>query len=177
MVTERDEAKWASLLQPIKQLEKNWDIDIAAELADYLEELSVLTFEVNGRKNLDFAEAALVVHSSSCTYGKKVDYLMKLTLAALESSKAKQQENTPASRKRRVRSAKHGMRCLRAPALTAQVCCLRIAVWPRTCDTLVRAGPRGPGRGGFQDTSRPHSRHCISRMWGQQPGQSNLWCS
>ena len=103
MSTEREESKWASLLQPIKQLEKNWDIDIASELTEYLVELAGLTFEVDGHKNLNFAEAALVVHSSSCTYGKKVDYLMKLTLAALESSKAKQQENTPANRKRRVR--------------------------------------------------------------------------
>jgi condensin-2 complex subunit H2 len=101
MTVERDECKWASLLQPIKQLEKNWDIDIASELADYLDELSGLTFEVDGHANLNFAEAALVVHSSSCTYGKKVDYLMKLTMAALESAKGKQQESK-SSQKRKV---------------------------------------------------------------------------
>jgi hypothetical protein len=86
----QEESRWALLLQPIKQLEKNWDIDIAAELTDYLEELATLTFEVNGLCNLDFAEAAMVVHSSSCTYAKKVDHLLKLTLAALDSAKAKQ---------------------------------------------------------------------------------------
>ena len=98
----RDEPKWGSLLQPIKQLELSWDIDIAAELADYLEELSTLTFEVDGQSNLNFSEAAMVVHSSSCTYSKKVDCLMKLTLAALESAKAKQQESTSAAKKRKV---------------------------------------------------------------------------
>jgi Condensin II complex subunit CAP-H2 or CNDH2, N-terminal len=119
MAQEREESKWASLLQPIKQLEKNWDIDIASELTDYLEELAGLTFEVNGQANLNFAEAALVVHSSSCTYGKKVDYLMKLTLAALESAKAKQQENGSA-RKKRVRNCAAASRqttAVRAPML------------------------------------------------------------
>jgi hypothetical protein len=90
VVMSQEESRWALLLQPIKQLEKNWDIDIAAELTDYLEELATLTFEVNGLCSLDFAEAAMVVHSSSCTYAKKVDHLLKLTLAALDSAKAKQ---------------------------------------------------------------------------------------
>lgn len=89
-MTQEAEPRWASLLQPIKQLERNWDIDIASELTDYLEELSGLTFEVDGLANLDFAEAAMVIHSSSCTYAKKVDYLLKLTHAAIDSAKAKQ---------------------------------------------------------------------------------------
>lgn len=89
-MTQQEEPRWASLLQPIKLLERNWDIDIASELTDYLEELSGLTFEVDGLANLDFAEAAMVIHSSSCTYAKKVDYLLKLTHAAIDSAKAKQ---------------------------------------------------------------------------------------
>jgi condensin-2 complex subunit H2 len=98
-----DSSKWAALLQPIKELEKNWDIDIAGDLTDYLEELSGLTFTVDGLSNLNFAEAAIVVYGSSCTYGKKVEYLLKLTIAALENSRAKQKENQ-ASRNRKVRA-------------------------------------------------------------------------
>ena len=95
-----------ALLQPIKQLDKNWDIDIAAELEDYLHELAGTTFTINDQRHLNFAEAAMMIHSSSCTYGKKVDYLMKLCLAALESAKQQrqQQEAQGSTRRRRVRS-------------------------------------------------------------------------
>jgi condensin-2 complex subunit H2 len=34
------EARYAHILQPIKDLTKNWDVDIAAYLEDYLEEVS-----------------------------------------------------------------------------------------------------------------------------------------
>lgn len=104
-MTDREEnGKWHALLQPIRDLEKNWDIDIAGELTDYLEELSHITFEVDGICNLDFAEAALVVHSSSCTYGKKVEHLLKLTVSALESVRQKHQNKTSGKR-RKVHSA------------------------------------------------------------------------
>lgn len=33
------ESRFAHLLQPIRELTKNWDIDVAAELNDYLEEV------------------------------------------------------------------------------------------------------------------------------------------
>lgn len=106
MASQKDEqSKWAALLQPIKDLEKNWNVDIAGELTDYLEDLSGLTFEVDGLTNLNFAEAALVVHSSSCTYGKKVEYLMKLTTAALDAAKSKHKSSTASSRGKQVRSA------------------------------------------------------------------------
>ncbi|CDQ75254.1 unnamed protein product [Oncorhynchus mykiss] len=32
------ETRFTHLLQPIRELTKNWDIDVASELADYLEE-------------------------------------------------------------------------------------------------------------------------------------------
>lgn len=104
-MTDREEhSKWHALLQPIRDLEKNWDIDIAGELADYLEELSQITFEVDGICNLDFAEAALVVHSSSCTYGKKVEHLLKLTVSALENVRQKH-ERKNSGKRRKVRRA------------------------------------------------------------------------
>lgn len=36
---ETPEGKHAHLLQPIRELIKNWDIDVASELNDYLEEV------------------------------------------------------------------------------------------------------------------------------------------
>jgi hypothetical protein len=76
-------------LQPIRQLENNWSVDIAGELAEYIDELSNMHFEVDGIPDLDFSEAALVVYHSSCTYSKKVEHLYKLAMAALETAKAK----------------------------------------------------------------------------------------
>lgn len=34
-----EENRFAHLLKPIRELTKNWDIDVAAELNDYLEEV------------------------------------------------------------------------------------------------------------------------------------------
>lgn len=39
---ESTESRFAHLLQPIRELTKNWDIDVASELNDYLEEVSSL---------------------------------------------------------------------------------------------------------------------------------------
>lgn len=40
----------------------NWDIDVAKELEDYLEELETVTISFDGGKtNLNFAEAALLI--------------------------------------------------------------------------------------------------------------------
>lgn len=38
-VMESTESRFAHLLQPIRELTKNWDIDVASELNDYLEEV------------------------------------------------------------------------------------------------------------------------------------------
>lgn len=38
-VMESTERRFAHLLQPIRELTKNWDMDVAAELNDYLEEV------------------------------------------------------------------------------------------------------------------------------------------
>lgn len=42
-VMEATENRFAHLLQPIRELTKNWEIDVASELNDYLEEVSVVT--------------------------------------------------------------------------------------------------------------------------------------
>ena len=47
----------------------NWNIDIAAELEEYLEDLEsvVISFDV-GKSNLNFAEAALMIQVDVAIY-------------------------------------------------------------------------------------------------------------
>jgi hypothetical protein len=92
------------MLQPLRQLESNWSVDIAGELASYYDELAGVDFEIDGIAGLDFTDAALVVYHSSCTYSKKVEHLMKLTMSALESAKAKRKAKKGQSRDKKVKS-------------------------------------------------------------------------
>jgi condensin-2 complex subunit H2 len=58
--------RFSYLLQPIRDLAANWDINIAGELEEYLEELEHLTFTIEGcGPALNFAEAALLIQASS----------------------------------------------------------------------------------------------------------------
>lgn len=42
------ESRFAHLLKPIRDLTKNWDVDIAAQLEEYLEEVGVfITFSLS----------------------------------------------------------------------------------------------------------------------------------
>ncbi|DBA99076.1 hypothetical protein WJX77_009045 [Trebouxia sp. C0004] len=79
-----EDNKFAHLLQPIRDLAANWDINIANELEDYLDVLESVTFSFEGGPNLNFAEAALLIQGSACVYGKKVEYLHTLVYQALE---------------------------------------------------------------------------------------------
>ncbi|KAM9705249.1 condensin-2 complex subunit H2 [Menidia menidia] len=79
------ESRFTHLLQPIRELTKNWDVDVASELNDYLEELEemCITFD-GGRTQLNFAEAALLIQGSACIYSKKVELLHSLVYQTLE---------------------------------------------------------------------------------------------
>jgi len=82
---EEEETRYRDLLQPIKELAGNWDIDIANGLTEYLEELESLRVTLDGGKSsLNFAEAALLIQGSTAIYSKKVEYLHQLVLQALE---------------------------------------------------------------------------------------------
>ena len=77
--------RFKALIQPIKDIASNWDIDIAESLTDYLEELESLRISIDGGKsNLNFAEAALLIQGSTAVYSKKVEYLHQLVLQSLE---------------------------------------------------------------------------------------------
>ncbi|XP_070785010.1 condensin-2 complex subunit H2 [Enoplosus armatus] len=82
---ESTESRFAHLLQPIRELTKNWEIDVASELNDYLEELDdmCITFD-GGNTRLNFAEAALLIQGSACIYSKKVELLHNLVYQTLE---------------------------------------------------------------------------------------------
>ncbi|XP_017295988.1 condensin-2 complex subunit H2 isoform X2 [Kryptolebias marmoratus] len=79
------ENRFTHLLQPIRELTKNWEIDVASELNDYLEELDemCITFD-GGTTRLNFAEAALLIQGSTCIYSKKVELLHSLVYQTLE---------------------------------------------------------------------------------------------
>lgn len=77
--------RFKNLVQPIKDLAANWDIDIADSLNDYLEELSSLRISLDGgQTQLNFAEAALLIQGSAAVYSKKVEYLYQLVVQSIE---------------------------------------------------------------------------------------------
>jgi len=81
---ENEENRFAELLQPLRDLAANFDIDIAESLENYLEELEGISFSLDGKKGLNFAEAALLIQGSTTIYSRKVEHLHKLVLQALE---------------------------------------------------------------------------------------------
>ncbi|KAI8476661.1 MAG: hypothetical protein J3K34DRAFT_516252 [Monoraphidium minutum] len=100
---ELKENRFAYLLQPIRDLASNWDIDIAAELEEYLEELEGITFAIEDcGPSLNFAEAALLIQGTTCVYSKKVEYLHNLVFRALETIHNKKQ------RERAIAEAEEG---------------------------------------------------------------------
>ena len=94
------ENRFFEFLQPIRDLASNWDIDIAESLENYLDELENLsvTFDVTRNKDLNFAEAALLIQGSTAIYSKKVEYLHQLVIQALslitnQKSKVNEKDN------------------------------------------------------------------------------------
>eukprot|EP00002_Diphylleia_rotans_P035652 TRINITY_DN7802_c0_g1_i10.p1 TRINITY_DN7802_c0_g1~~TRINITY_DN7802_c0_g1_i10.p1 ORF type:complete len:555 (+),score=131.45 TRINITY_DN7802_c0_g1_i10:54-1718(+) len=78
-------SRFAHLLQPIRDLAENWSIDIARELEEYLDELEHVTISFDdGKTNVNFAEAALLIQSSACIYSKKVEFLYNMVFQTLD---------------------------------------------------------------------------------------------
>lgn len=119
-------SRFASLLQPLRDLADNWNIDIARELEQYIELLEGATFTVgDGGQRLNFAEglycphthtllllcshvlsgvcplsctaAALVIQGSAFVYSKKVEYLYSLVFQALEYISAHKKRDAAAA--------------------------------------------------------------------------------
>ncbi|XP_012656658.1 condensin-2 complex subunit H2 isoform X1 [Otolemur garnettii] len=97
------EARFAHLLQPIRDLTKNWEVDVAAQLGEYLEELDQICISFDeGKTTMNFIEAALLIQGSACVYSKKVEYLYSLVYQALDfisgKRRAKQLSSVPEDR-------------------------------------------------------------------------------
>ncbi|XP_065599951.1 LOW QUALITY PROTEIN: condensin-2 complex subunit H2 [Cyrtonyx montezumae] len=99
VVTMEDvESRFTHLLQPIRDLTKNWEVDVAAQLGEYLEELDQICISFDGGKTtMNFTEAALLIQGSACIYSKKVEYLYSLVYQALDCISNKKRERQPCS--------------------------------------------------------------------------------
>ncbi|CAH9103840.1 unnamed protein product [Cuscuta europaea] len=85
-------------LQPTRDLESNWSVDIVTSLEAYL--LEICSGKVSGRDGahqnpVNFSKAALLLQDSAQVYSRKVEYLYSLVLRALESiSQKSEKQNT-----------------------------------------------------------------------------------
>ncbi|XP_033880179.3 condensin-2 complex subunit H2-like [Acipenser ruthenus] len=92
------EARYTHLLQPIRDMTKNWEVDVAAQLGEYMHELDQICISFDGGKTtMNFAEAALLIQGSACIYSKKVEYLYSLVYQTLDFISNKKREKQPAS--------------------------------------------------------------------------------
>lgn len=84
-------------VQPLRDLESNWAVDLAKNLEEYL--LKICSGEINGDDHahfsVNFAEAALLLQGSIQVYSRKVEYLYSLVLHALEFVSQKRQTDQP----------------------------------------------------------------------------------
>ncbi|GIM17110.1 hypothetical protein Vretimale_19642, partial [Volvox reticuliferus] len=91
------ENRFAHLLKPIRDLQDNFNIDLAHELEEYLELLENAQFAFEGARHVmvDFAEAALLIQGSALVFSKKVEYLYNLTYQAIEAVKGRRRQLGP----------------------------------------------------------------------------------
>ncbi|XP_062839522.1 condensin-2 complex subunit H2 [Anolis carolinensis] len=95
---EDTESRFMHFLQPIRDLTKNWEVDVASQLGEYLEELEQICISFDGGKTtMNFIEAALLIQGSACIYSKKVEYLYSLVYQALDFISNKKREKLPTS--------------------------------------------------------------------------------
>ncbi|XP_075284168.1 condensin-2 complex subunit H2 isoform X2 [Opisthocomus hoazin] len=95
---EEVESRFLHLLQPIRDLTKNWEVDVATQLGEYLEELDQICISFdNGKTTMNFIEAALLIQGSACIYSRKVEYLYLLVCQTLDFICDKKREKLPSS--------------------------------------------------------------------------------
>ncbi len=77
--------RYKKFLEPIRDLALNWNIDVATELENYVDELDALSVSFDGgATSVNFAEAALLIQGSAVVYSRKVEYLYSLIYHALD---------------------------------------------------------------------------------------------
>ncbi|KAJ3705284.1 hypothetical protein LUZ61_008989 [Rhynchospora tenuis] len=86
-------------VQPGRDLQSNWEVDLAEKLEQYL--LKICSGEITSSEedqvlhSVNFAEAALLLQGSVQVYSRKVEYLYSLVLHALEFLSQKRQQDQP----------------------------------------------------------------------------------
>ncbi|KAJ4969076.1 hypothetical protein NE237_015777 [Protea cynaroides] len=82
------------IVQPLRDLESNWSVDLAKNLEEYLLKIcsGEITGEDDGHLSVNFAEAALLLQGSIQVYSRKVEYLYSLVLHALDFISQRQQD-------------------------------------------------------------------------------------
>ncbi|KAJ4760748.1 Condensin-2 complex subunit H2 [Rhynchospora pubera] len=87
------------MVQPGRDLQSNWEVDLAEKLEQYL--LKICSGEITSSEedqvlhSVNFAEAALLLQGSVQVYSRKVEYLYSLVLHALEFLSQKRQQDQP----------------------------------------------------------------------------------
>ncbi|NXA02761.1 CNDH2 protein, partial [Nesospiza acunhae] len=95
---EEVDSRFQHLLQPIRDLTKNWEVDVAAQLGEYLEELDQICISFdNGKTTMNFMQAALLIQGSACIYSRKVEHLYMLVCQTLDCISNKKREKLPTS--------------------------------------------------------------------------------
>ncbi|KAL5713144.1 hypothetical protein ACHQM5_015249 [Ranunculus cassubicifolius] len=94
MSRENEEPRF-HIIQPLRDPESNWGVDLAKNLEEYL--MKICSGEVigedDGHLSINFAEAALLLQGSVQVYSRKVEYLYTLVLHALEFLSQKRQQD------------------------------------------------------------------------------------
>jgi len=94
--------RFQHLLQPIRDLSKVWNIEIADELEKYIAEVASLSFHSSpADRKLNFAEAALLIQGSTAIYARKVEQLYALVYQALGQICAEKEKTTSDAQGRR----------------------------------------------------------------------------
>uniref|UniRef100_UPI00358F36BE condensin-2 complex subunit H2 n=1 Tax=Myxine glutinosa TaxID=7769 RepID=UPI00358F36BE len=94
------ETRFVHLLKPIRDLAENWNVDVASQLEEYLEQLEKVCISFDGGKtSMNFVEAALLIQGSACVYSRKVEYLYTLVFQTLDMLHSKTRQTQKGSGK------------------------------------------------------------------------------
>lgn len=93
MTNAREEPSGFHTVQPERDLQSNWEVDLATKLEDYLFKICSGEIPDEAHIPVNFAEAALLLQGSVQVYSRKVEYLYSLVLRALEFLSRKRQQD------------------------------------------------------------------------------------
>lgn len=84
------EKRYGFLLQPIKDLAANWNVDIGKYLDQFLESVKAVQMEqLEKGRRFNFNEAAMILQSTTSTYDKKVEFVYQIAVGAFDNLEKK----------------------------------------------------------------------------------------